>query len=153
MTAPASVKPGSFPLVFGIALGSCAVLLALLGFHYRHMNARFATESVPANAVVLVKKLEENTNADPRYLLQLGYSDRRQSSVQGWEAVPRPLWDSLKEGQTVAIVYLQTDPAIVRLVSPGITEEDGHIQLTFAAILGFGALCLLGVRWWKYRPS
>lgn len=153
MSSRDTIKPGDIPFWCGIALASIAAILAVYGWYCAHMNARFAREGVSANAVVLVKKLEENTNSDNRYLLQLGYSDRQQSSVQGWVAVERPLWETLKEGQNVAVTYLQTDPATVRLVSPGIIEEDGHVQLRFAEILGFPGLFLLGVWCWKYRRS
>jgi len=134
----------------GIALAALTLIVGTLGFYYRHMDARFAQEGVPAQATVLIKKLEENTNSDPRFLLQLGYADEQQKSQQGWVAIPRPLWESLHQGQAVDVTYLRADPSKVRLADPSL-HETGQLQLKLATVCLIGAALSFAAWWWKAR--
>ncbi len=129
-------------LILGLALGAVALILGALGGYYQHMNARFAAEGRQTTGTVLVKKVEKNTDADDRYLLQLGYTDQQQKAQSGWEAVPKAAWDGLKEGQSLPVLYLPNAPTTVRLDQPGL-ESSGTGYLTVAAVLGLVAVASL----------
>jgi hypothetical protein len=125
----------SYLFWIGVALATCSMIIGVLGWSYMHLNERFASEGVSADAVVLTKKKEINQNSDPRYLVEYGFSDTQGKPVRAWDAMPENVWDTLTVDQKAPIAFLRSDPTTARLTDP-FTAPDGKGQLWFAACAG-----------------
>ncbi len=111
---------------------------------------RFAREAVTEQAEVVATSLERASrdgNRSTRYLVTYRFSDRAGGQLEQTEELPVDLWETLEEGDTLAVRYLPEAPEAAR-AGPA---DQPWVELLIAGVTALFALLGAVLAWPSWR--
>lgn len=135
---------GWFVIIAGVVL-----LMFSIGSHFALQSAkRFEREGVPAVAEVSEKYSRTSSSSEggnkTTYYLTFTYVTQDGTGYTDTRSVGTSLWNSVEEGDTFELLYLQSAPQTIE-TSPGSNRTASGAMQVIALV--FGGLWLLGL--WK----
>lgn len=115
-------------------------------------DSRLLASGPRAEAQVVRKEFLRSADGDSDYILHYRFTPAAGPTLVVQRNVPRGLWDSMREGSSIRVVYSPDDPRRSFPEGAGVTSPWVPIvgSLVFGALAALGGSILFGL---AFRPS
>lgn len=128
-------------IVVGLLFSAVSLYFMVQGFVFLHEESRLETEGIPATATVIEMRSYSGSRGGSSYSPILGFTD-----AAGKEHVIACSFYTLPycEGQRISIVYLPSEPEILRVVEDRLSPGWQNVFCSALFLLIWGGCAALG---------
>lgn len=143
------ITPASFWFVFGGLWLAIGALFASVGgvvlWQYSTLDQRLARDGATVSGVVLSKSMQGGSNREPTFRVEYRFRAADGTVTEKTAKVDGRIWDSLVEGEAVAVTYVRVAPRLNRI--PGQAPEELILGSVFAGVGGLLAVAGAFILW------
>lgn len=143
------ITRANFWFVFGGLWLSVGILFASIGgaVLWRHttLDERLERDGATASGTVLSKSMQGGSNQDPAFRLEYRFQAADGALTETTAKVDGKTWDSLVEGEAIAVTYVRGEPSLHRV--HGQDPEQLVLGGVFSALGGLFAIAGAFILW------
>lgn len=143
------ITSANFWFVFGGLWLAVGTLFASIGgailWQHSTLDQRLARDGTTVSGVVLSKSMQGGSNQEPAFRVEYRFTPAGGTVTEQTAKVDGKTWDSLVEGEAVAVRYVRDAPRLNRV--PGQAPEELILGSVFAGVGGLLAVAGALILW------